>query len=270
MSRRKRSRGETRDEFNKRMRTERAEEEQQEEIIHTGGRYSAEKAARGRNNISSWFITVSTHTHIGDNALKAKIMEKSFDRALTRLFTTPLSRQPRGEELHRTFFVPPMTEDGKLDPVYKKIDALQEYVRENPEEVDKARGLIRKVNAEWGIEVGSKQKRMDCHIILEVTHAEKIMFNRDYFEYLMRKELRKENEKLSQKDYPDDFMWKGIDGNNRLYVNFKNLGGFNKDKITKYITKQKQNGGQPRSELGQFLNDTYQTERSTRVTNTDV
>lgn len=211
----------------------------------TSGRTYTARMAATRRRLSAWFVSIGTHTHVGDDQAKFEDLKRSLERALDRVFnryknTRNVTVEPEGQEFYKIFFPTPLADNNKLDPVYNRMTELKRYVQENPQIKDQILNdrLVDWTDAIWVIEKGTKQKRVDAHIMLRVRHTGKIMLDPDHLEMIIREELKEENEEMQREGLPDDRFWKGLEGTDKLYLNIRNLGQFDEESIARYMAKQ--------------------------------
>ena len=93
--------------------------------------------------------------------------------------------------------------------------------------------------AEYNIEWGGLQRRVDAHIILSVKHRRHIQFDHHMFQHLLDQQLLEENNlfemrRVMSKKNPHQYLrW----AEPRLYVSFRRIGGTTMRDTSSYINK---------------------------------
>jgi len=185
-------------------------------------------------NISSWFLSIGTHTKIYSNR-DFEIYKQSMIRAFNNAFESPKNNR----ELSHAFFVVNAKKGEKVS-----ITKINEGMAENEGAKINNPHIIREVTGEYVVEQGGKNHMVNAHITMRVKHHGKIMLDHVRLaahiqKYLVLENNAFENASMYYKDKNNETIrWKGIEGNQKIYLSFRNLGKINSQAIWEYMTKE--------------------------------
>lgn len=168
------------------------------------------------NNRSTFMITINTHTKPQTQG-EFNIYKKSLRDAVYRILTR--------ENIHKEVLYQIATSGSRGGSQFKLPgDNIQ---------------LVKKPVARFSIERGTKQKRIDSHILMDFEHRDKIQFNCKAFGELVDMELAEENENFErfsirkEKGY-GNLKW----ADPKVYCSVRLIGKIMAQEAENYIGKQ--------------------------------
>jgi len=180
------------------------------------------------SRISSWMITIGTHTkpYGGREGSDWQRLEESLNQVIHRIF---------------------QTRPTLIDEIFYKvrtaqIEGARRVTMRDPDQTGVNDGVI-SLTAHSAIELGERQRRIDAHIIIRVKHRLHLQIDHNRLGEIFDQELARENTWFEGAIYYTEnpatparlLRW----ANPSVYVSFRSLGHIDLMSAARYIGKQR-------------------------------